>query len=76
MYIYIIYNGKNNNRKIKGFLFVVTYYLILQELNIIINIIIKRNLNCLYADDGVKKLFSPVPIVFFLECSKIKQLFN
>ena len=63
IYIYYIYRkkGKNNNRKIKGFLFVVTFYLILQELNIIIN----RNLNCLYADDEVKKLFSPGHIVFF-----------
>ena len=54
-----LYRGSNSNRKNIGIPFVVTYHPLLQELSNII----RNNLNWLYADDEVKKLFSPGPMV-------------
>ena len=67
VYILYIYR-KNNNKKIKCVLFVVTCHPILQELNCIIILI---GCNWFYADDEIKKLFTRTE-----NCSKIKQLFS
>ena len=50
----------------KGIPFVVTYHPLLQELSNII----RNNLNWLYTDDEVKKLFSPGPMVSFRSARK------
>ena len=52
---------KTCSKKGKGIPFVVTYQPIFQALSNII----KRNLNWLYADNEVKNLFSPGPMVSF-----------
>ena len=63
------YRGSKSNRKNKGIPFVVTYHPLLQELSNII----RNNLNWLYADDEVKKLFSPEPMVSFHSARKLSS---
>ena len=63
------YKGSKNSRKNKGIPFVVTYHPLLQELSNIIT----KNLNWLYADDEVKKLFSPGPMVSFRSARKLSS---
>ena len=55
--------------KLKDIPFVATYHPILQALNDII----KRNLNCLYAENEVKNLFSPGLMVSFPAAQKISS---
>ena len=63
------YRGSKSNRKNKGIPFVVKYHHLLQELSNII----RNNLNWLYADDEVKKLFSPGPMVSFRSARKLSS---
>ena len=63
------YRGSKSNKKNKGIPFVVTYHPLLQELSNII----RNNLNWLYADDEVKKLFSPGPMVSFRSARKLSS---
>ena len=63
------YRGSKSNRKNKGIPFVVTYHPLLQELSNII----RNKLNWLYADDEVKKLFSPGPMVSFRSARKLSS---
>ena len=63
------YRGSKSNRKNKGIPFVVTYHPLPQELNNIV----RNNLNWLYADDEVKKLFSPGPMVLLRSARKLSS---
>ena len=60
---------KTCSKKGKGIPFVVTYHPILQALNDVI----KRKLNQLYADNGVKNVFSPRPMLSFPSAGKINS---
>ena len=63
------YRGSKSNGKNKGIPFVVTYHPLLQDLSNII----RNNLNWLYTDDEVKKLFSPEPMVSFHSARKLSS---
>ena len=65
---------KTCSKKGKDILFVVMYHPMLQALkNIIKRNLIKRNLNWLYADNEVKNLFSPRPMVSFRCARKLNS---
>ena len=63
------YRGSKSNGKNKGIPFAVTYHPLLLELSNII----RNSLNWLYADDEVKKLFSPGPMVSFRSARKLSS---
>ena len=63
------YRGSKSNRKNKGIPFAFTYHPLLRELSNII----RSNLNWLYADDEVKKLFSLGTMVLFRSARKVSS---
>ena len=62
-------SDENNSKKVNGISLVVTYNPAFKNLSQVI----RKNLQLLYADEQVKKVFSPAPFVSFRSMRKLKS---
>ena len=62
-------SDENNSKKVNGVSLVVTYNPAFNNLFQVI----RKNFQLLYADEQFKKLFSPVPLVFFRSMRNLKS---
>ena len=65
-------SDENNTKEVNGVPLVVTYNPTFKNLFQVI----RKNLQLLYADEEVKKVFSPAPICSFQKYKKLEKLFG